>query len=286
MRQIKSIHKSQKVQMGNVILDQPLPVGDLESIDPFLLIHHWDDTLPGHQKPNEAGVGPHPHRGFSPVSIIYKGAIRHRDSFGNDSVVRAGGTQWMLSGRGITHSERPPADLAEEGGPLELIQFWVNLPAKHKMMTPEYIPLQAEDTPVFEDGGVKASIISGIFKGVKGGIKTVHDVGVIALEFSKGSFIDFEVANDENCLLYQLDGAVSVQGRDISYARTIYEFGHEGSPSFKIEADDDSRLLLLHGKPIREKVAQYGPFVMNDQTQIMQALRDAQMGKMGVLIEE
>lgn len=286
MRQIRSIHKSEKVNMGGIVLDQPLPVGDLESVDPFLLIHHWNEVLPGGQQQREVGVGPHPHRGFSPVSVIFEGAIHHKDSFGNDSVVSAGGTQWMVSGKGVTHSERPSVELAKEGGRFEFIQFWVNLPAEHKMQTPEYIALQYSETPKYNSDGVKASVIAGSFKEIIGGIKTVHEVSVVTIEMSEGSEIAFDIPLNENGVMYQLDGAISVQNGNISYAKTTYEIGDGTSEKIIIKASDKTRILLLHGKPLNEKVAQYGPFVMNNQTEVMQAIRDAQMGKMGVLIED
>ena len=286
MREIRSIHKSQKVNMGGIILDQPLPVGNLESVDPFLLIHHWSEVLPGDQRQSEVGVGPHPHRGFSPVSVIYEGAIHHRDSFGNDSVVSAGGTQWMVSGKGVTHSERPSVELAKKGGPFEFIQFWVNLPAAHKMDIPEYFALQREDTPRFEQDGINVSIIAGSFKGIEAGIQTAHEVAVFSIEMQKGTELSFDIPLDENGVMYQLDGGISVQNKNTSYAKTLYEFGAGSSETVTINCSDTARILVLHGKPLNEKVAQYGPFVMNNQTEVMQAIRDAQMGKMGVLIED
>lgn len=286
MRDIKSIHKSQKINMGGIILDQPLPVGDLNDVDPFLLIHHWKEVLPGDQRQMNLGVGPHPHRGFSPVSVIYEGEIHHRDSFGNDSIVSAGGTQWMVAGKGVTHSERPSAELAKTGGPFEFIQFWVNLPAAHKMDMPKYIALQKDHTPVFKKDGVIASVIAGSFNGIEGGIQTVHEVSVVSIAMEKDAEIEFNISRDEHAVLYQLDGAISVQGKHISYEKTLYEFGAGDSDEVHIKSSDATRMLLLHGKPLNEKVAQYGPFVMNNQTEVMQAIRDAQMGKMGVLIED
>ncbi len=238
------------------------------------------------QTQKDVGVGPHPHRGFSPVTVIYDGAIHHRDTLGNDSIVHAGGTQWMVSGKGITHSERPPEQLAQQGGPLEFIQFWVNLPADNKMDAARYFPLQAEDTPRYEIDGVVASVITGSFKQVEGPIKTPHDVNVISLEIKKGARIEFDIPLNENGVFYQLNGAISVQDKHITYTKTLYELGDGESENIVIEAHEDTRILLLHGKPLNEKVSQYGPFVMNTQTEIMQAIRDAQMGKMGVLIEE
>ena len=139
MKVIKGIYSADKVDMGGILLDQPLPNGRLDSVDPFLLIHHWSDQLPGGQKQKDLGVGPHPHRGFSPVTLIFQGSLRHRDSFGNDEIVEAPGAQWMHSGKGIVHSERPSESLAEGGGPFEIIQFWVNSPAESKKKVPQLL---------------------------------------------------------------------------------------------------------------------------------------------------
>jgi len=272
--------------MGGIVLDQPLPVGDLEMSDPFLLIHHWKQVLPGQQRQREVGVGPHPHRGFSPVSVVYAGEIHHRDSLGNDSIIGAGGTQWMLSGKGITHSERPSKQLAKDGGLFEFIQFWVNLPAEHKMDAPRYYPLTADDTPKYEKDGVSASIITGTFHGVKGGLNTPHDVTVVSIELDANAAFSFDLPSDQQAVMYQLDGAVSVQQGHTSFAKTLYQFGVGDETGIELKAEEKTRILLLQGKPLNEKVSQYGPFVMNNQTEIMEAIRDSQSGKMGVLIEE
>ena len=128
-RSVKKIIAAQKVNMGGHILDQPLPVNGIDQIDPFLLIHHWKRNMKGGDSQKDVGVGPHPHRGFSPVTFVFEGAVEHRDSLGNRATVTKGGTQWMHAGKGITHSERPSKTIAEEGGLQEFIQFWVNTPA-------------------------------------------------------------------------------------------------------------------------------------------------------------
>ena len=173
MRTIKRTWKSEKVNMGGIILDQPLPTRSTEQIDPFLLVHHWNDTLSGGKTQKDSGVGPHPHRGFTPVTFIFQGGVHHRDTRGGDSIINAGGTQWMNAGRGIVHSERPRKDLAEEGGNFELIQFWVNAPASQKMIEPSYQPLTKEDTPWLEapDGLSKVGLVAGELEGQKGKVQ-------------------------------------------------------------------------------------------------------------------
>ena len=287
MRSIKKIIKSEKVDMGGILLDQPLPNRFMDQMDPFLLIHHWDDVLKGNQKQNEAGVGPHPHRGFSPVTLIFKGGVHHRDSRGNNSIVKAGGTQWMFAGMGITHSERPYKELAEQGGDFELIQFWLNVPAKNKMEQPVYTAITKEDTPVFttEDGKVKVGIVSGNFKNLKGVVDHFMPVTVLRFDFGKDGEIEFEIPSTQNTLMYLLDGELLINDTDKAEGRNLIWFENDET-KIKIKANETTRAMLLAGEPINEKVVSYGPFVMNNETQIMQALRDAQIGKMGVLIEE
>lgn len=288
MRKVKQIIPASKVNMGGIILDQPLPTASFDQIDPFLLIHHWYKVLPGDQKQNEAGVGPHPHRGFSPVTFIFKGGVHHRDSRGNDSIIYEGGTQWMNSGRGIVHSERPYKQLAEEGGEFEIIQFWVNNPAKFKMEQPSYQPLPKEETPVYnsEDGKAKVYVVAGNYNNIKGKISANSPLIILRMELEENGALDFTIPADYNTLIYQLDGELNINNSVQSKAKDLIWFDNDGEEKINISANKKSRAILLAGEPINEEVASYGPFVMNTQTEIMEAMRDAQMGKMGVLIEE
>ena len=286
MRSIKKIIKSQKVDMGGIILDQPLPNQFMDQLDPFLLIHHWDDKLKGNQKQNEAGVGPHPHRGFSPVTLIFKGGVHHQDSRGNNSIVKEGGTQWMFSGLGITHSERPYKELAEQGGDFEIIQFWVNVPAKNKMQQPFYKAISKEETPLFisDDEKVKVGVVSGSFKNIKGVVEHFSPVNVLRFEFLKDGKIDFTIPSNHNTLIYLLDGQLQINNEQ-AIAKDLVWFNND-EEEIRITAIQKTMAILLSGEPIGEEVVSYGPFVVNSHTQVMEAIRDAQMGKMGVLIEE
>ena len=287
MKSIKQIIKSEKVDMGGIILDQPLPNKFMDQIDPFLLIHHWDDELKGGKHQNETGVGPHPHRGFSPVTLIFKGGVQHRDSRGNNSIVTEGGTQWMYAGRGITHSERPVKELAENGGVLEFIQFWVNVPAKNKMDQPYYKAIKKEDTPIYfsNDKKIEVAVVSGELNGVKGIVDTFTPLNTFRLNFSENGEIDFEIPNNHNTLFYLLKGKIKVNDELEINANELVYFDNDDS-KIKFTAIENGYGILLSGTPIDEEVSSYGPFVMNTQTEIMEALRDAQTGKMGVLIEE
>lgn len=286
-KHIKQLITSSKVHMGPILLDQPLPNAHTEQIDPFLLIHHWADELPGGQHQNQVGVGPHPHRGFAPVTFIFNGELQHRDSRGHDSVVKAGGTQWMFSGKGITHSERPTKELAETGGKFEIIQFWVNVPAKHKMDQPFYQPVSAEDMPVYHspDGLVKVGVLSGAFEGVEGPVPHPSPLVVTRMDFQEGGKVSFDLPKGFNALMYVLDGKVDVNDDQFAFDKQLVWFEQAGE-HIELTASRETRSILLAGAPINEKVTSYGPFVMNDQTEVLQAIRDSQMGKMGVLIEE
>jgi redox-sensitive bicupin YhaK (pirin superfamily) len=286
-RTIKSILYAQPMDMGGMPIRQPFPSQKAEQIDPFLLLHHADIKVPAHVETRHAGVGPHPHRGFSPVSFIFKGGVHHRDSRGNNNVVYAGGTQWMNAGMGMIHSERPPADIHELGGRQELIQLWVNTPAKHKMDQPSYHPLTADETPIVtsEDGLTSVHIIAGKLNGVQGPIKPLSDVNTFTVSMKKEAKFFFEIPSIHNAFLYVMDGKVQVTGDGEVDGKYVAVFNNDGN-GFELEALEDTRLFIGTGEPLNEPIASHGPFVMNNQTELMEAFRDYQLGKMGVLIEE
>ncbi len=271
--------------MGSFHVKQPLPHQRFDNIDPFLLLHHAGPTpYPAGGKAKDLGVPPHPHRGFEPVTFVYKGGVHHRDSRGNDSVVGEGGVQWMTAGMGIVHSERPPKNVAEEGGEQEIIQLWINLPAKHKMVQPRYQGLTKEEIPVVDSGnGAVVQVVAGSLQGVEGPIETWTSVTALNGTFDAGSSIEIDLPEGEASLIYVLSGSLSVNGSQVD-ALHMVEMGTSGS--VEVEAFEESRALILSGAPIGEPVVASGPFVMNTRTQIMEAMRDAQMGKMGVLVEE
>lgn len=271
--------------MGGMPVRQPFPSMKAERIDPFLLLHHADIKVPAHIETKHAGVGPHPHRGFSPVTFVFKGGVHHRDSRGNDNVVYAGGTQWMNAGMGIVHSERPPEDIHALGSRQELIQLWVNVPAKHKMDQPSYYPLTADETPVIRTEDLEIKIVVGELDGVTGGIPTLSPLNAFTAEFRKGAQYDFRLPVDHNAFLYLLSGKLVINGTAEVNPYYVFAFHNDGD-GFGVEALEDSIFLVASGQPLNEPVSTHGPFVMSNETEILQAFRDYQMGKMGVLIEE
>jgi redox-sensitive bicupin YhaK (pirin superfamily) len=286
-RTVSHLLYAEPFDMGGMPIRQPFPTQQVEQIDPFLLLHHADLKVPTHLPPDDAGVGPHPHRGFSPVTFIFKGGVHHRDSRGNDSVIYAGGAQWMNAGMGMIHSERPPYDIHERGGRQEIIQLWINTPSQHKMDQPQYFPLSAEEAPhkISEDGRVNLRIFSGELAGIKGPIPSHTEVNAGTIEFKAGGKISVPLPTDHNAFLYLLDGKITLSGYGLVEGHNAVVLKKDGE-GVEIEALEDTRVLLMSGKPLDEEVVHHGPFVMNNQTQILEAMRDYQMGKMGVLIEE
>jgi hypothetical protein len=275
------------VDMGGLPVRQPLPSHGVDQIDPFLLLHHADVKTSIHSNPDHAGVGPHPHRGFSPVTFIFKGGVHHRDSRGNNSTIYAGGAQWMNAGIGIIHSERLPHNIHEIGGRQEIIQLWINTPSTHKMDQPAYFPVNPDAVPFLlqDEDKVLLKVFSGEILALNGPVRSQAVVNATTLELKKGGKISVPLPQHHNVIMYLLDGQITVSGFGLVDGLHLIHFKNDGE-GVLFEAMKDTRILLLSGEPLNEKVISYGPFVMNTQTQIMEAMRDYQMGKMGVLIEE
>ena len=287
MRSIKKIISSQKVNMGGIILEQPLPYRGVDQIDPFLLVHHWAQKMNGGKDQAKAGVGPHPHRGFSPITFIFKGSVYHQDSHGHKKLVKAGGTQWMNSGKGVIHSERPSKEIAEEGGEFEIIQFWMNTPSKHKLNNYSYQPLSKEETPVIisKDGKIKTYVVAGTLNGVDSKISTFTEALILRFEIEKGGKTSINIPKDYNAFIYQLDGDLNINDSQHTKKKQLTWFNNDDS-TIQIEGISSTRAILLAGKPLKEPVVSYGPFVMNTELEIKQAISDYQNGKMGILKEE
>lgn len=285
VRGINKIIGGRKINVGTIDVQELLPSNN-EFFSPFLVFHHGvakaDENIPLHLQ----GVGPHPHRGFSAISFIYRGGVHHKDSRGNDSIIYAGGTQWIHAGMGIIHSERVPADIFQHGGVQELLQVWVNTPAAHKMDIPAYYPASKENTPTVksEDGLITLRVPAGEYQNAKGIIPTFTKVTTIMGEAKKGGKHTFQFPAKENTLLYVLSGELLVNETKIS-KKQIALFNNDGE-DFTINATEDTLFFIGSGEPIDEPIATHGPFVMNTQTEIIEAFRDYQMGKMGVLIED
>jgi len=282
---IRRVGRSDFVNMGPIQLRQPIPTKEIEMVDPFILLHHYG-PYEINEKHNPFDLGPHPHRGFEPITFLIQGEQLHRDSLGHESIVKAGDVQWTTAGRGIIHAEGPTKDFVEKGGTLEGIQLWLNLPAEKKMIQPNYQHIKHEDfnTVISKDGKICIQIIAGALEGKTGRIATQTSVNAYMIDIEEGGEHVVSIDNHHQSVLYLLNGNVIVN-KDIELIKDknqLIEFNQDGE-GFTIRGTSNSKLLFLSGTPFNEKVASWGPYVMNNQTEIMEALRDYQMGKMGFL---
>ncbi len=282
MKKIKQIVSSRDVMMGDIEIGQPLPVPELRQVSPFILLHHGD---PKETKPGEKGisVGAHPHRGFEPVSFLFQGEIEHRDSAGNTNVVGDGGVQWLTAGKGVIHSEKSTAAFQESGGKFEMIQLWINLPKKLKMIEPNYQGFNRADIPFFEQKNARINVIAGEIENIKGPFESITGVMALTIEMEAEGEVNLKVSEGKNVILYQLSGATRVNDTQVE-AKQLVVFD-QSDTEIKIHSSEKTKILFLVGDPIDEPLATYGPFVMNTNEETMQAVRDFQEGKMGELVD-
>jgi len=269
--------------MGSFQVKQPLPTQKVPQISPFLLLHHFGPIKvePGY---DPIDLGPHPHRGFEPVTFLYQGGIRHKDSLENEGILEAGDIQWMTAGRGIIHSERASDFFMENGGTIEGIQLWVNLPAHDKMTQPKYQEIRRNDVPVITENKVTHRLVSGQWNGQKGIVDTFSPMIIIQTSILSGGKTQIPIPENFNACIYILSGEITLNDNFDYPAGKMIFFTNKGD-GIGIEGLEDTEILVLCGEPIEEPLAQYGPFVMNSQTEIMEAMRDYQMGKMGFYID-
>lgn len=288
------VHKKVKYQlpaveidMGGIPVKQALPTVRIEQVDPFLLLHHGKFTFTELAPALHQGVGPHPHRGFSPVTFVVDGEVHHRDSRGNSQIAHKGDVQWLNAGAGIIHSERPSQELSDRNGTQEIIQLWINTPAAKKMKQPLYQYLPSDELTVFhsEDQLVSNKLIAGNLMGKKSKVVTESELLIVWSESAPTGKQTFQVRDEFNTMLYVVYGTVIISGYGLVEAEKLVVF--DQSPGeVEIFSKTASQCILLSGAPLHEKVVQQGPFVMNSETEILLAMRDYQMGKMGLLIEE
>jgi len=249
-------------------------------ISPFLLLDYGGPTefSPSDKR---RGVGEHPHRGFETVTIVFDGEVEHRDSGGGGGLIGPGDVQWMTAGGGIVHDEFHGDDLTRNGGPFEMVQLWVNLPAKDKMTKPRYQAIRDTDIPSFEFDGGRARVIAGELDGTKGPAQTFTPMHLWDLRLQGGGNAALPVAEGWNTLLVVLQGEVKVGGESVGDAEVVI-FDRSGD-GITLEATKDTHALLLAGEPIDEPIVGRGPFVMNTPQEIYQAIEDYQQGRMGTL---
>jgi redox-sensitive bicupin YhaK (pirin superfamily) len=277
---IRRIHPALRDDIGDLITQRPLPGPHVDQIDPFLFLnHHGPQDYPPHNR--GLPFGPHPHRGFETVTFILDGMLTHQDSAGHESIIRAGGVQWMTAGSGLVHAEISPPEFLEHGGPLEILQLWVNLPGRLKMTAPAYVGLQKADIPVLplDDGKVNLNLVSGRWGEIGGPVQSLTGVFMSTIEFKEGGRLHVGDLLGRNVFLYVVRGQVLV-GPDRVGAFHLVELNEEGD-ELEMVAETDAVVLFGHAEPIGEPVVSHGPFVMNTREQIAEAIDDYQAGRFG-----
>ncbi|HAL81291.1 MAG TPA: short-chain dehydrogenase [Mucilaginibacter sp.] len=253
-----------------------------QRVSPFLLMDfnaEYDFGPSDHLR----GVDVHPHKGFETVTIAYKGSVAHHDSTGNSGVINPGDVQWMTAGAGILHKEYHEKTFSKTGGPFEMVQLWVNLPAKHKLTNPGYQAItagQMEKVTLADNGG-SVNIIAGSFNEHKGPASTFTPVNMFDIRLNAGGKLTTKIPAEHNTILLVVNGEVEVNGEKAGQHDLVL-FKNDGE-EINVSADKNSVLLLLSGEPINEPIAQYGPFVMNTHRELQEAFEEFHSGKFGVL---
>jgi len=253
------------------------------NISPFLLLDYAGPSeFPPAQRPR--GVGQHPHRGFETVTVVYSGELEHRDTSGAGGLIGEGDVQWMTAGAGIVHEEFHSQQFTEQGGLLNMVQLWVNLPASAKDTPAAYQTLLNKDIPrvSLEDDGGALRVIAGEYLEHKGPANTFTPINVWDLKLEPGARVNLPVPKGHTTLVAVLNGSVQINDTDVLREAELANLDREGQ-EIVLESNNDARLLVLSGEPIDEPVVGYGPFVMNTEEEIKQAMLDFQSGKFGAL---
>ena len=277
-RTIRTQHAAEREDIGDLVTRRP--AHSLDQVEPFLFInHHGPQVYP----PRNQGLpfGPHPHRGFETVTFILEGSLVHRDSGGHESAISAGGIQWMTAGRGVEHSETSPRDFREQGGPLEILQMWLNLPSALKMTEPRYTGLQKDDIPSFQVDGGRTTIhlIAGGWEGHPGPIDSLTGVQLMTVDLGPGGKVTLPAPRGRTVFLYVVRGNVVIDGQT-AQSYQLVEMNDDGD-EIDVAAETDALLIFGHAAPLHEPIAAYGPFVMNTEQEIAQAVRDYRAGTFG-----
>lgn len=251
-----------------------------EELSPFLLM---DYAGPADFPPTDKklGVGQHPHRGFETVTIVYEGGVSHRDSSGGGGTIGPGDVQWMTAASGLLHEEFHSADYARHGGLFEMVQLWVNLPARDKMSVPGYQGITADRIPTVDlpNGAGTARIIAGAYGNAKGAARTFTPMNVWDMRLKAGRSLSLELTEGHTTALFVLRGSLRIGAHTVGAAE-LAVLEREGT-ELAVEITKDAVVLLLSGAPLDEPIVGHGPFVMNSREEIMQAMRDFNNGKFG-----
>lgn len=263
-----------------------IPTGyhlDMERMSPFIMMD-YNSKFYFSPTDQPRGVSVHPHRGFETVTIAYHGKVAHHDSSGNSGVISEGDVQWMTAASGILHKEYHEKEFSKAGGDFQMVQLWVNLPAKDKMSKPKYQGIAKDQINKFElpeNGGV-IEVIAGQYKEVKGTASTFTPVHLQNARLNEGAKISFNFPSNYNTALLVVEGTIKVNETENVPTDHFVLFENDGE-EFTIESTENTVALILSGEPIKEPITAHGPFVMNTKAEIMQAFEDVKMGKFGFL---
>ena len=276
-REVERLVAGQPTSDGaGVKLNRVLTQNLQRRLDPFLMLDAF-----GTDNPDDyiAGFPDHPHRGFETITYMLNGRMRHRDSAGHEGLISDGGVQWMTAGRGVIHSETPEQNAGRMAG----FQLWLNLAAKDKMREPWYRDITSAEVPEFEREGVKARVIAGASQGVEGAVQRDHTEPLyLDLHFAPGAAFEQLLPSDFNAFVYVYEGALKFEtGCQVLSGRMAILANTAGSDGVRLTAGDSvTKALLIAGRPLGEPIAQYGPFVMNTEAELVQAVRDFQAGRL------
>ena len=274
-RGVERVIAGQYVMDGAGVKINRVLTGTLQRrLDPFLMLDAFGSDKAGDYI---AGFPEHPHRGFETVTYMLTGRMRHRDSAGNEGLVTDGGVQWMTAGRGVIHSEMPE----QNEGLMEGFQLWLNLPAKDKMSAPWYRDIPNEEVPRFTlESGATVQVIAGSSHGVAGAVQREGTEPLyLDVELPEGATFEQALPAGHNAFVYVFRGEAVVAGKGVPQTRMAILDNAEGSDGVVIKAAKPTRLLLIAGRPLKEPIAQYGPFVMNTQAELHQAVEDFRAGR-------
>jgi redox-sensitive bicupin YhaK (pirin superfamily) len=256
---------------------------DMERMDPIIMM---DYNSKFYFSPSEKprGVGVHPHRGFETVTIAYKGKVEHHDSSGGGGVISEGDVQWMTAASGVLHKEFHEKEWSKKGGDFQMVQLWVNLPAKDKMSTPKYQAIKNDSIPRYhvENNGGEIEIIAGEYKGIKGAATTFTPMNMLNLKLKSNAEASFSFPSNFNTAMLVIEGIIQVNDKDVAPTDHFILMANDGE-DFTVKATDDAIVLLLSAAPIGEPIAAHGPFVMNTRQELMEAFNDFNTGKFGYL---
>lgn len=260
-----------------------LPVIGVNGMSPFFLLDYGSKWIVP-PSDRQRGVGVHPHRGFETVTIAYHGKVAHHDSAGNSGVIGEGDVQWMTAGHGVLHKEYHEKEFSKKGGIFQMVQLWVNLPAKDKMTPAKYQAIENKDMAryLLADGKSVVEIIAGEYKGRRGSAFTFTPVNMFNAKLIKGAKANFSFNRNYNTGMLVIEGEIKINNSKSASEDYFVLFGHDGE-DIVIEAVKESVILILSGESINEPIASYGPFVMNTEAEIKMAYEDYNNGKFGYL---